>query len=78
MTITFIMFFSLNSWININASDAILEWVYNGVPVGSLFKIEPTAYYCDNYKFNEKEKHFVDKQIKLLLQKGCIKTCDYA
>ena len=64
----------LDNWKRIGASDTVLTWISEGVPVS--LKQRPEKFHLPNHSFNFSESLFVCKEIDRLLRAGYIKQCD--
>ena len=59
------------AWAEIGASDVVLEWVKEGVPIP--FISEPAPQVFANPRFNDAEKTFLEKELSSLEARGVIK-----
>ena len=62
-------------WLEIGAPAFIVQWITEGVPL--IFKKQPCPFHLNNHVLNEKERTFVQKEIKSLLNCGAIEKCDF-
>ena len=58
-------------WVKIGASETVLEWIKNGVPL--KFLSEPSACYFNNQVWGDSQQKFVLQEILRLKQAGTIK-----
>ena len=64
----------IDAWKRIGASDTVLDWVSQGVPL--TFVDKPSAFSQDNYELTAKEIAFVDNEIHELLLCGAIRISE--
>ena len=62
-------------WLEIGAPAFIVQWITKGVPL--IFKEQPCPFHLNNHVLNEKERTFVQEEIKSLLNCGAIEKCDF-
>ena len=63
-----------NAWRRIGASETIVDWISNGVPL--VFKQEPQKCMFLNRVASGKQEEFVDAKIGKLLRKGAVKKVE--
>lgn len=63
-----------DAWKNIGASDAVLDWIVNGIKIE--FLKTPSPFKLNNKQFSNEENSFVKEEIKRLLDAGYIKHCE--
>ena len=63
-----------DAWKNIGASDAVLDWIVNGIKIE--FLKTPSPFKLNNKQFSNEENNFVKEEIKRLLDAGYIKHCE--
>ena len=57
-------------WISIGASDTIIDWIVNGVPVS--FSEAPPSFELPNYKLSDTQVRFIDGELQALLSSGAV------
>ncbi len=62
-----------DSWLKIGASDVVLAWVQQGVPL--IFDSEPTPFEIQNRQFSPSQFSFVTNEIQRLESIGVIERC---
>ena len=65
----------LHNWRKINASDTVIEWIRDGVPIP--FVKRPNKTLLSNPKFSDIHRKFIKEEIKRLLEKGALERCNH-